>query len=129
VERIASLVSELNGRLLTRLWQLLAPPALVATSCLVVLGSEGRGEQILKTDQDNALILADAGMPLSEPELAAVARSFSDALALLGWPPCPGDVMLTNPLWPDADPVDAHAARLGARRGRPRRRDEPGDVR
>jgi CBS domain-containing protein len=99
VERIASLVSELNGRLLARVWQLLAPPALVAASCLVVLGSEGRGEQILKTDQDNALILADAGMPLSEPELAAVARSFSDALAALGWPPCPGDVMLTNPLW------------------------------
>lgn len=100
VERIASLVSELNGRLLARLWQLLAPPELVARSCLVVLGSEGRGEQILKTDQDNALVLADDWAEhVAESELAALARSFSDALATLGWPPCPGDVMLTNPLW------------------------------
>ncbi len=99
VERIASLVSELNGRLLARLWQLLAPPALVARSCFVVLGSEGRGEQILKTDQDNALILADGEPPLPPAELAAVAGSVSDALATLGWPPCPGDVMLSNPLW------------------------------
>jgi CBS domain-containing protein len=99
VERIASLVSELNGRLLARLWQLLTPPALRARSCFVVLGSEGRGEQILKTDQDNALILADGEPPLAPAELAAVAGSLSDALATLGWPPCPGDVMLTNPLW------------------------------
>jgi CBS domain-containing protein len=63
-----------------------------------VLGSEGRGEQILKTDQDNALILAD-GLALPEAELAAVARRVSDALQQLGWPPCPGDVMITNPLW------------------------------
>jgi CBS domain-containing protein len=98
VERIASVVSELNGRLLARLWQLLAPPELLARSCLLVLGSEGRGEQILKTDQDNALILAD-GLALPEAELAAVARRVSDALQQLGWPPCPGDVMITNPLW------------------------------
>ncbi len=99
VERIASLVSELNGRLLARLWQLLAPPGLLARSCLLVLGSEGRGEQLLKTDQDNALILADDGPALPAPELAALAASFSDALAQLGWPPCPGEVMLTNPMW------------------------------
>ena len=98
VERIASVVGELNGRLLARLWRLLAPPALQAKSCFLVLGSEGRGEQIQKTDQDNALILAD-DLSMPEAELAAVARSVSDALAELGWPPCPGDVMITNPLW------------------------------
>jgi CBS domain-containing protein len=97
-ERIASVVSELNGRLLARLWQLLAPPGLVAGSCFVVLGSEGRGEQILKTDQDNALILAD-DLALPEAELAAVAQRVSEALAQLGWPPCPGGVMITNPRW------------------------------
>lgn len=98
VARIAAVVSELNGRLLARLWQLLAPPGLQAKSCFLVLGSEGRGEQIQKTDQDNALILAD-DLALPEAELAAVARSVSDALSQLGWPPCPGDVMITNPLW------------------------------
>uniref|UniRef100_UPI001EEBE354 DUF294 nucleotidyltransferase-like domain-containing protein n=1 Tax=Vibrio fluvialis TaxID=676 RepID=UPI001EEBE354 len=38
---------------------LVVPPALHDQCCLVVLGSEGRGEQILKTDQDNALIIQD----------------------------------------------------------------------
>ena len=34
-------------------------PSWSANSCLMVMGSEGRGEQILKTDQDNALLLRD----------------------------------------------------------------------
>jgi CBS domain-containing protein len=59
IERVTRLVSELNTRLFARLWALLAPPDLVANSCLLVMGSEGRGEQILKTDQDNALLLRD----------------------------------------------------------------------
>jgi Putative nucleotidyltransferase DUF294 len=39
-------------RIFQRLWTLLAPEELRANSCLVVMGSEGRGEQIVKTDQD-----------------------------------------------------------------------------
>ena len=96
IERIARLVNELNARLFARLWSLLAPPELVANSCLVVMGSEGRGEQILKTDQDNALLLRDG---FEAAGLAAVAAQFNDALVELGYPPCPGDIMLTNPLW------------------------------
>jgi CBS domain-containing protein len=96
VERIATLVSALNTGLLARLWALLAPPELVAGSCLIVMGSEGRGEQILKTDQDNALLLRDG---LAAPGLDALAQRFSAALAGFGYPPCPGGIMLTNPLW------------------------------
>jgi CBS domain-containing protein len=59
IERIARLVGELNRHLFARTWALVAPPELVAGSCLLVMGSEGRGEQILKTDQDNALLLRD----------------------------------------------------------------------
>ncbi len=96
IERIAGLVSALNTRLLARLWSLLAPPELVAGSCLIVMGSEGRGEQILKTDQDNALLLRDG---LDAPGLDAIAQRFSAALAGFGYPPCPGGIMLSNPLW------------------------------
>jgi CBS domain-containing protein len=96
IERIARTVSELNGRIFTRLWSLLASPELVAGSCLLVMGSEGRGEQILKTDQDNALLLRDGFDP---PELPAVAQRFNAALAELGYPPCPGGIMVTNPIW------------------------------
>lgn len=96
IERITRLVTELNRRLFARLWALLAPPELVASSCLLVMGSEGRGEQILKTDQDNALLLRD-GFEWSG--LADVAARFNAALGEFGYPPCPGGIMLTTPLW------------------------------
>ena len=96
IERIARLVSELNTRLFARAWALIAPPELVANSCLLVMGSEGRGEQILKTDQDNALLLRDG---FECPDLEAVAQRFQAALADFGYPPCPGGIMLSNALW------------------------------
>jgi CBS domain-containing protein len=96
IERVSRLVGALNQRLIERLWSLLAPPELVANSCLLVMGSEGRGEQIMKTDQDNALLLRD-GYDL--PQLPEIAARFNEALAQFGYPPCPGGIMLTNPLW------------------------------
>jgi CBS domain-containing protein len=96
VERITQRVTELNTRLFARLWTLLAPPALVDNSCLLVMGSEGRGEQILKTDQDNALLLRDG---FAFDGLQAVTEAFSAALAGFGYPPCPGGIMLSQPLW------------------------------
>jgi CBS domain-containing protein len=96
VDAIAAEVSALNTRLFARLWALLAPAAVVAHSALLVMGSEGRGEQILKTDQDNGLILRD-GVALEG--LEPLAARFSEALATFGYPPCPGDIMVTNPLW------------------------------
>jgi CBS domain-containing protein len=96
VERIARLVGEMNTRLIRRLWTLHAPPGLVARSCLLAMGSEGRGEQLVKTDQDNALLLADG---LEWPGLADLAERFSADLVALGWPPCPGGIMVRNPLW------------------------------
>jgi CBS domain-containing protein len=97
IERIARLVGELNHRLFARLWSLVAPAELVANSCLLVMGSEGRGEQIIKTDQDNALLLRDGFE--AHPQLAEAAARFNAALAEFGYPPCPGNIMLTNPLW------------------------------
>ncbi len=96
VPHIAQLVQELNGKLFAKLFRLLAPTELVANSCLVVLGSEGRGEQILKTDQDNALIVAD---DFSYSGLDGVAREFSQTLIEFGYPPCPGGIMVSNPNW------------------------------
>jgi len=96
IDRIARLVGELNRRLFARLWSMLAPAELVAASCLVVMGSEGRSEQLLKTDQDNALIARDQPPPAA---LEDAARRFHDALARIGYPPCPGGVMVTNPIW------------------------------
>jgi CBS domain-containing protein len=96
IEVLTALVSELNTRVFARLWGFVAPPELVANSCLVVMGSEGRGEQILKTDQDNALLLRDGFVC---DGLEAITQSFNTALIEFGYPRCPGDIMLTNPLW------------------------------
>jgi len=94
---IARLVQALNARLFERAWQLIAPADLVANSCLFVMGSEGRGEQLLKTDQDNALVLRDGYAP--PPDLDAICERFSQALVRFGYPPCPGRIMVNNPEW------------------------------
>ncbi len=97
VSLIARLVQELNAKLFERAWQLIAPPELVANSCLFVMGSEGRGEQLLKTDQDNGLVLRDGYE--GPPDLGAICQRFSEALAAFGYPPCPGGIMLSHPAW------------------------------
>ena len=97
VSLIAKLVQQLNARLFERAWQLIAPPELVANSCLFVMGSEGRGEQLLKTDQDNGLILRDGYAP--PDDLDAICGRFSAALTTFGYPKCPGHIMVSNPEW------------------------------
>jgi CBS domain-containing protein len=83
--------------LFERAWQLIAPPDLVVNSCLFVMGSEGRGEQLLKTDQDNGLILRDGYTPPTD--LEAICQRFSQALSAFGYPECPGHIMVSNPMW------------------------------
>ncbi len=97
VNMIATLVQELNAKLFERAWQLIAPADLVANSCLFVMGSEGRGEQLLKTDQDNGLVLRDGYQPPAD--LAEICAAFSQALADFGYPECPGRIMVSNPQW------------------------------
>jgi len=97
VSLIARLVQALNATLFERAWQLVAPAKLVANSCLFVMGSEGRGEQLLKTDQDNGLIWRDGYTP--PDDLDAICAAFSAALARFGYPPCPGGIMVSNPAW------------------------------
>jgi CBS domain-containing protein len=96
VEVISSMVRVLNAQVFARLWSFVAPADLVRNSCLLVMGSEGRGEQILKTDQDNALLLRDG---FRCEGLQSIAQNFNSALIEFGYPRCPGDIMLTNPLW------------------------------
>ena len=97
VSLIATLVQELNSMLFERAWRLIAPPDLLTNSCLFVMGSEGRGEQLLKTDQDNGLILRDAYTP--PDNLAEICSNFSAALRNFGYPDCPGNIMVSNPVW------------------------------
>jgi CBS domain-containing protein len=98
VGQIGKLVQALNAKLFERAWQLVAPPGLLAESCLFVMGSEGRGEQLLKTDQDNGLILRDDAKSSAE-DVAVACERFSAALRDFGYPDCPGGIMVSNPFW------------------------------
>ena len=106
---IARMVQELNAKLFERAWQLLAPADLVANSCLYVMGSEGRGEQLLKTDQDNGLVLRDGYAP--PDDLATICDAFSQALTRFGYPLCPGNIMVSNPAWRQGATEMAQTAR------------------
>ena len=96
IGNISRMVQTLNAQVFTKLWQLIVPDEVMTNTCLIVMGSEGRGEQIMRTDQDNALILRDG---YTHPDLAQFADTFNQHLADLGYPLCDGNIMMTNPMW------------------------------
>lgn len=90
------LLAAMNGRIISKLFDLVVPEDLQPHVCLIVMGSEGRGEQIMKTDQDNAVILRNS---LNWPQAHKVMQEFSEKLISFGFPPCPGNIMVSNPQW------------------------------
>lgn len=73
-----------------------APPV---PYCWVALGSQGRLETGLQSDQDNALILDDTVTDDQLAWYADLATRVVDGLARCGFERCPGDMMATNPRW------------------------------
>ena len=69
--------------------------------CWLALGSEGREEQLLRTDQDNAILYADPGEDdgAAERFFLELGRLVVDILVEAGFKRCPGDVMASNPKW------------------------------
>lgn len=103
-EQLTRLVSELNDQLAQRILYLaFADAGLEDISwCWLALGSEGRYEQTLLTDQDNGLIFAlpEGSTPDAMRErLLPVARRVNEGLAACGFPLCKGEVMAGNPKW------------------------------
>lgn len=99
---LVRMIALLNDQLLLRLIELLRARQfsdLTDRFAFVVLGSEGRREQTLTTDQDNAIIYAD---DLAAHEIARI-EAFSEhliaALLEIGVPPCPGGIMAKNAFW------------------------------
>ncbi|MEZ4558956.1 MAG: DUF294 nucleotidyltransferase-like domain-containing protein [Caldilineaceae bacterium] len=102
--QIGRITSSLNDALTHRLVALAeadlgAPPTPYAW---IVFGSEGRSEQMLLTDQDNALIYAE-DVPGAADYFSALAAKVVDGLLHAGFPPCPGGYMATNWCMPLAD--------------------------
>ncbi|WP_261842419.1 DUF294 nucleotidyltransferase-like domain-containing protein [Aliamphritea ceti] len=93
---VMDLIAAMNGRIIAKLFDLIVPLDMQPHVCLVVMGSEGRGEQIMKTDQDNGLIYRDG---LIWPDMYKTMRHFTDTLISFGFPECPGNIMVSNPAW------------------------------
>lgn len=107
-EQLTQFVSAFNDLLTVRVVELECDAAgLLGTSlyegmCWLALGSEGRFEQTLNTDQDNAIVFeTPAGMTADEARerLLPVARRINEALAQCGFPLCRGEIMASNPKW------------------------------
>lgn len=68
--------------------------------CFLALGSMARDEQLLITDQDNALLFDnDYRAEEHEAYFIKLAKFVSDGLAACGYTYCTGDIMATNPEW------------------------------
>jgi CBS domain-containing protein len=95
---ISKLINQLNRKVMNKLFNILAPKGLIGKSCLVVMGSEGRSEQVLKTDQDNALIIADE-CEVSDEAIHEFTQQYTETLVDFGFPRCEGNIMVSNPYW------------------------------
>jgi CBS domain-containing protein len=97
-EQMTRLISHLNDRLTQRLLDLEAARLGVPAQgwCWLALGSEGRSEQTIATDQDNGLML---GAGLDRDVFLQFADAVNRALTRAGFPLCKGDIMARNPQW------------------------------
>lgn len=101
INRILAAVSDATHQTLVALAvkELGPPPVPFA---FITLGSDGREEQTLATDQDNAIIHADP-----PEDQRAVVESYFQALGervcrdldRAGYSLCPGEIMASNPRW------------------------------
>ena len=105
INHITSIVGEINLAITKRAIELALdkmetpPPAQFAW---MNMGSQGRKEQLLLTDQDNAIVFED----VSEDKYDAVKKYFIDlaekvtkTLNKVGYEYCPAEMMASNPLW------------------------------
>lgn len=65
----------------------------------LVLGSQGRYEHGLGSDQDHVLLLDDAATAEDDPYFATLAEYVTAGMEACGYPRCTGGVMATNPRW------------------------------
>ncbi len=109
VRFVADMIAEINDALVTRLISLAVRtldsgglPRPASEFCWLSLGSDGRREQLVQTDQDSALVYADP--PEGEREstrayFLRLAGEVTSGLASCGFAPCPGNDMAVNPEW------------------------------
>lgn len=97
--QVCKIVSEFNDKVVKRVIQF-AEDACGQPPCnfsWLGLGSEGRREQTLFTDQDNAIIFEDHSSGNTNEYFRQLSQRIVQGLNECGIPLCKGDVMATNP--------------------------------
>ena len=104
VKHITNISTAFSDAVLNRIIELTiaeigGPPA---ASAFICLGSEGRKEETLFTDQDNAIIYEDVTKD-KENEVneyfLKLGKRVCDSLDYIGYSYCKGDIMAKNPFW------------------------------
>ncbi|MEM9143626.1 MAG: DUF294 nucleotidyltransferase-like domain-containing protein, partial [Bacteroidota bacterium] len=101
----ANIISELNDACIRQIVEIalkkMKKPAPVHFAWLS-LGSHGRREQLLHTDQDNALLF-DNVLPDALPKVTSyflkLAKHITKGLHTIGYAYCPAEMMGSNPKW------------------------------
>ncbi|MDO9278901.1 MAG: DUF294 nucleotidyltransferase-like domain-containing protein [Polaromonas sp.] len=97
--QLTAMISHLNDVLTEKLLALKAEEHSIDMSrlCWLALGSEGRDEQTIATDQDNALILPNDTTGAQREKILAFAHDVNLVLDACGYPLCRGGVMAGEP--------------------------------
>ena len=102
---ITKVVSEINTAITKRIIRLAIkeigtePPVSYAW---LAMGSQGRKEQLLMTDQDNALVFENveaAEYPKVKEYFLLLATKVTEKLNIVGFEYCPANIMASNPKW------------------------------
>lgn len=97
---ISSIADAINNRIIELALLEMGPAP--CNFAFVATGSEGRGEQTLKTDQDNAIVYEDVESGVSEDVkdyFLALGSLINENLHTVGYSRCKGDLMAGNPEW------------------------------
>jgi CBS domain-containing protein len=97
--QLTSMISHLNDVLTERLLRIKAAEFGIelGSVCWLCLGSEGRDEQTIASDQDNALILANDTPDALREATREFAQAVNVALDACGYPLCKGGIMAGEP--------------------------------
>jgi CBS domain-containing protein len=102
---ITKVISEINTAITKRIIKLSIaeigeqPPVLYTW---LAMGSQGRKEQLLITDQDNALVfenVPESDYPRVKEYFLKLATKVTEKLNTVGYDYCPANIMASNPKW------------------------------
>lgn len=106
---VANIISEINDIIIEKAIRISQnqlekefPEQSQVKFCFVSLGSEGREEQLLRTDLDNAIIFEDVpenAFEKTQQYFLEMGEKIVEILLACGFQPCPAKMMANNPLW------------------------------